>query len=385
MITASDARPLFESLRFLFASGIILALMTPATLSADPCRLETGEEAERLQQLIRSGSLIVEYCWFCDSGEPLPLRVRTVELRHTAPEKVRVQSWDEELSERYFALTALEQAERDGTGPLADFLQGTVDRDYSDTTGYLGPSDPYLLKEKKDRYAMLLRFVRQDYETQSWDELFINDHAADPRLLYVNTEGDRYRSVGVRVGCLMDNAPDQVVFRPLDRDPSLAAPPVPYVAVVTGQCYDGACPRDTWRTIDKTPLLAQAHDDARKIAVLEPGEQVVPVRTESHVIGSRLTAIRDHGKFFVDDIFYVLDSQAEGFHRVWHYGDVYIIDASDVDIAGRVDYCERDNSCWASGDSYAAETWWAKVRRADGEEGWVKAPLRKLDGVLRSD
>jgi hypothetical protein len=124
-------------------------------------------------------------------------------------------------------------------------------------------------------------------------------------------------------------------------------------------------------------LLAEARDGAREIAELQAGEALVPLTTESHVTGARLRATRDHGKIFSGDIFYLLDSQAEGFHRIWHYGEVYIIE--------RADYCERDASCWASGESHAIEIWWARVRRTDGTEGWVRKPLHKLDGVLRSD
>jgi hypothetical protein len=69
----------------------------------------------------------------------------------------------------------------------------------------------------------------------------------------------------------------------------------------------------------------------------------------------------------------------------WHYGDIFIIDTSGVDIAGRTDYCERSESCWAEGVGYSIETWRSRVRRADATEGRVRDPIRYLDGVLRSD
>ncbi|MCZ6828673.1 MAG: hypothetical protein O7F73_03660 [Gammaproteobacteria bacterium] len=119
--------------------------------------------------------------------------------------------------------------------------------------------------------------------------------------------------------------------------------------------------------------------------MLEPGEVLMPVKTETHVIGSQIISTKDHGKFFAGDVIYLLDSQAEGFYRVWHYGDVFIIDASGVNIEQRTDYCERDESCWASGTDYPTEIWWSKVRRANGSEGWVREPIQTMDGVLRSD
>ena len=79
------------------------------------------------------------------------------------------------------------------------------------------------------------------------------------------------------------------------------------------------------------------------------------------------------------------DSQAEGFHRVWHYGDVFVIDATGVNVAEQTDYCERNATCWAEGAGHSIETWWTKVRRTDGSEGWVQDPIKTLDGVLLSN
>ena len=352
---------------------------------ADVCRLETAGEVEVVRELIQTGTLIVEYCWYCEPAEPLPLRVRQVGFNHQEPDEVRVIAWAGTPTEYTFPLHDLEKAEHDGTGPLADLIRDDVERSNSDTTGYLGPNDPYLVQQKKDQYAMRLRDTRQDHDMRTWDELTINGQPADPRLLYVPVGDTRYRSVGHRLDCLMDKAPETVVFRPVDRNPAKAAPPVPFIADVTGQCYDGACPRDVWRATKRTPLLADAKENADQIGVLEPGEELVPVKSESHVIGSRIVARRDHGKFSADDVFYLLDSQAEGFYRIWHYGDVFIIDASDIDFARLTDYCEQDDSCWAEGTGYSVETWWSQIRRSDGSRGWVRDPVRNLDGVLRFD
>jgi hypothetical protein len=329
--------------------------------------------------------MIVTYCWFCDGMEPLPLRVNRVEFKRTEPEEVRVIAWAGTPREHAFPLRLLEQAERDGSGALADFIRADVEQQNSDTTGYLGPNDPYLVKLKKDQFAMQLHHAREDHEMRTWDELFINGEPADPRLLYLPVGDDQYRSLGQQLDCLMDDATPLLTYRPVTRDPAKAAPPEPFVADVTGQCYDGACPQAVWRAIRETPLFTEARDTAQQIATLAPGERLTPLVTETHVSGSRIDVTRDHGRFFVGDQVYLLDSQAEGYFRVWHYGDVFIIDASDVDIEGLSDHCEEDDSCWGKMASYPAETWWSKVRRSDGSEGWVRDPLRILDGVLRSD
>ena len=338
-----------------------------------------------VRKLIQLDTTIVEYCWYCDAPEPLPLRVGKIEFRHTEPMQVRVIAWTDNATERLFPLNALEQGERDGTGPLADFIRQDVDKQNADTSGYLGPNDPFLVHEKKDQFAMLLRIVREDHDLNTFDELYINDESADPRLLYVPVGDGQFQSVGRQLDCLMDNAANFVAFRPVDRDPGKAAPPQPFIADVTGQCYDGACPRDVWRVTRQMLLLAGANDSAPQIGLLESGEDLVPIKTETHVTGSQLIAIKDHGKFFVGDVFYLLDSQAEGFYRVWHYGDVFIIDATGINLDDRTNRCERDEMCWASGNRYPTERWWSKIRRASGEEGWVREPIRNLDGVLTSN
>ena len=65
--------------------------------------------------------------------------------------------------------------------------------------------------------------------------------------------------------------------------------------------------------------------------------------------------------------------------------NVFVMDATGVNIEEQADYCEQNATCWAEGAGYSIETWWSKVRRTDGREGWVKDPIRNLDGVLRSD
>lgn len=242
---------------------VFLVACSLSTAKADPCRLETDAEVDTVRKLIQVGTTIVEDCWYCDPAEPLPLRVRQVEFRHIEPEQVRVIAWADEPTEKLFPLLALEQAERDGTGALADFFRKDIEKQNSDTTGYLGPNDPYLVQEKEDQYAMSLRDVRQDHEMRTWDELYINGKPADPRLLYVPIGSSKYLSLGYQLDCLMDNAPQTVDFTPVERDPARAAPPDPFIADITGQCYDGACPQEIWRVIRSTPLLSEAGDGGR--------------------------------------------------------------------------------------------------------------------------
>lgn len=356
----------------------------PVTATADSCRLTNPGEVEVVRDLIRPDTTIVRYCWYCDDAEPLPLRVRDIGFEHIEPARVRITAWANEPSEHQFPLEALEQAEADGTGPLARFIREDIEQQYSDTTGYLGPDDPYLVEEKNARFHMLLDFAREDHERRTWDELRINDEPADPRLLYVPVGDNRYRSVGRQLDCGMGAAPTTVTFQPVERDPDKAEPPQPFVADVIGQCYDGACPLDTWTVARETPLLRTTDANVEVIAVLEPGDTVVPLQTLVHVTASRLEPTEDHNRFLAGDSVYLLDSRGEGFHRFWHYGDVFVLDATGIDFSARQDYCERGNECWATAQEYPDSVWWSRVRRSDGVEGWVRDPIRVLDGVLTS-
>ena len=343
---------------------------------ADPCMLRTAGEADTVRSLIMPRTTIVRHCWYCDRQTPIPVRVRDVELIRHAPDDVRIS-----MSGQAFSLTELEQAERDNTGPLAASLRKSIEQDYADQDS-IYDNDPYIAEEKRKVLAMHLGFARQDYEMRVWHEFRLNGEAADPRLLYVPIGENLFTSVGRQVGCLMDDAPQTVTYEPPRRIAARQSPPSPYIADVTGQCYDGSCPQPIWTARVATPAFATRDSGARPVSHLEAGEQVKPLQTLSYVVGGKGEVYRDHARFFAGDLFYLLDSQAEEFYRYWHYGDVFIADSNGLHVIWQGEPCADDGEHWGCVEAYPEETWWAKVRRADGSAVWILNPVEYLDGVL---
>jgi len=354
---------------------LFLLLALPQILLADACRLETREDALRARAVLGNHPFLVTVCPHCENTDPVPLRVQNFELVHISPNSVPLVFYD--LS---FPVEALIEAEQSGTGPLAGALREQIEKEYADGTGYL-PNDPILIKEKRDRFAMMLRFAREDLELRTWDELLINGEPVNPALLYYPTGGNRYQSLGTEVGCeLYSGAPFEVTYRPVDRKPELEAPPAPFIADITGQCYDGSCPAEVWTVRQPVPYFERP--DGEKLGLFEAHEKLRPLQTQAHVSGGRALASRDRGRIFAGDVFYLLDSQGEGFYRIWHYGDVFIEDGEGILHNAEVDRCARDGTCWAELLDYPTNVWWAQVQGEKGEIGWVREPLEAISGVL---
>jgi hypothetical protein len=115
-----DDRPRHHPMRSLpkkIALGVVgsLTLIGAQRAAADPCRLETPGAVSAVKERVQAGGVLVTFCWYCADPEPLPLRVRALGFRHHAPGHVR-----DSLTGRQFPLAALEQAERNGSGPMHD-------------------------------------------------------------------------------------------------------------------------------------------------------------------------------------------------------------------------------------------------------------------------
>ena len=342
---------------------------------ADTCRLESSETVDMVTNRIGNIDMVIIVCRHCENNGPVPLRIKKIEFKHFEPKTVSVPFYNET-----FPVDALIEAEQKGTGALSAALRARIEKEYEDETGYL-PNDPYLIQEKLDRYQLLLNFTREDYEMRIWDELLINGEPVDPARIYYPVGDNEYQSLGMEVGCDIDKGvPKRVSYEPIVRDPEKVAPPGLYIADVTHQCYDGSCPAPEWVVSSPTPYFD--HAEGQQIGVMDTGEIVKPLKTLSHVTAAKAIAIKDHGHIFEGDIFYLLDSLAEGFYRFWHYGNIFIADASGVRIKGIWNYCEQENNCWAEADTRPTSIWWSMVKRQNGETIWLREPLNTLSGVL---
>ncbi len=356
-------------------SWLVVLMLFPPSLIADACRLETDAAVKLVSNKISNTEMVVTVCGHCEDTQPVPLRVHKIEFRHYAPGKVTTP-----FNDQSFSVESLEEAEQKGTGALADALRTMIESEYKDQTGYL-PNDPYLIGEKRDRYRLLLDFAREDYEMRVWDELLVNGKEVDPAQVYYPVGNDEYLSLGMELGCdTYQDTPKLVSYTPVVRDPAKAAPPDVYIADTTHQCYDGSCPAAEWTVHSPTPFFYEAGGE--QVGVMNAGEILKPVKTLSYVTGARVVATRDHDHIFAGDIFYLLDSQAEGFYRFWHYGNIFIANADGVRVTGSWNYCERENNCWADAETLPTSVWWSKVQQQNGESVWVRDPLQTLSGVL---
>jgi hypothetical protein len=338
--------------------SIVAALLATATTAlAGECTI-TPELSRTVRALIRPGMLLVHYCKPC--GEeglgPFPLRVREVVLEPSGPDEYWVNN-------RRYSAEEVRQAKEKRTGRLADDLRRE------------GQTEDWMI-EAMVRSLEMVRAGRAH-------DLRINGEPIEADYLYVPVAKDQYRNLASTLRCAEPDPPE-LAYALLARDSAVEKPPVPYVADVTGLCFDGSCPGKVWKAREVLSVYDQPGGAGRETARLAVGESVRPLHTRAYVTPVRARVVWDHRRFLQGDVFYLLDGQGEGFYRVWHYGEVVIEDLSNasklVDSTAR---CEVPSKrCWAEFADYPREKLWARVRRASGQAGWVVADDRHFDGMF---
>lgn len=334
-------------------TALLLLLATVAGAhgaAADQCLTFGEREAGIVREHLREGMTAVVYCAPCDQREPTPLRVRELAIE-SAPAAVDFI---------YFDGRKVTRAELEAGG-----VRGIPEHERA---FYLE-----VLEEAGSRPGHSLR---------------INQSPVDLAYLYVPDDLPRYRNLGVLAGCAADVAATLEYTLP-QKPARLESPPADLHVDLTDRCLAGCCPADLWTATGDVPLLAADDPGAGVVGRVAKGEQVVPLEVRARVEPARVEVVWDHGPYFEGDVLYLLAELGEGFGEVWHYGRVLEEDVSGLSLyalepgAARCD--PAGPSCWGVAERHPRAEWWAKVRAVGRENGWVPAPRRAFEGVLRCD
>lgn len=321
----------------------------------------TAQLAAQVRELVSPGMTLVYYCKPCgETGVgPHPLRVREVALAPSGPSEYY-------LDGKRFSREDVKQAKDRRTGPLAEYLK----------------------RQGSDEDWMMDAVIKslESTDAQRDHDLGINGEHMYADYLYLPEGKDRYGNLARRLNCAATE-PRTLSYTAPKREPGRERPPEPFVADVTGRCYDGTCPGKEWTSRAAIPVRDRPGDGGRVIARLEPREKVTPRQSLVHVVGVPAKVVWDHRRFLAGDTFYVLDSQGEGYYRVWHYGEVLVEDLGYTSLYSPLngksaERCQpASKQCWAEFGKHPGEVAWSLVQRATGEEGWVRADPELLDGL----
>ena len=139
---------------------------------------------------------------------------------------------------------------------------------------------------------------------------------------------------------------------------------------------EGGCPFQNWRTIEPIPLLERQIASARVIGGLTPGEWVHVESVETRLVPRRGIVRGDGEGLRAGDIVYALEYEGEGFTAIWRRGEIVSI-GDDV----RVDWEDQPAPAVVA----ATLGLWAKVRRENGQVGWVHDSRFECMGQLAGD
>lgn len=159
--------------------------------------------------------------------------------------------------------------------------------------------------------------------------------------------------------------------------PAPAGPPtVGGVYTVAGCEGEGGCPYRNWRTIEPTPLLAERNAAARVVATLAPGEWVAVESVETRLVPKRGVVREATQTLRAGEIVYQLEYEGEGFTNYWVRGA-----SSVLDEEVKVDWAPQT----VSPQVQATLGLWAKVKRTNGQVGWLHEPRFECMGQLAGD
>ena len=333
-------------------SHLVLFFITILALpyaQADQCVYFNEKTANLVQDIIKTGDILLSYCEPCDMPEPLPLRIRNmrIEKEISTPKSTNIDgvwySYEEIKAGRVPGMTREER----------DFLLESI--------AMANPAD-YLL--------------------------IINSESRDLAYLYYRSAPDdiNYRNIGVAAGCA-DGVSPTISYRFPDKEQATEPPPSPHFEDITGICFDGSCLLDTWKLNTEAILRTDHYEHAGIVATVSPGETLHMERIVTEVVPVHAHVVFDQGRFLEGDEFYILNSLGEGYFRVWYYGRIVEDELIGVSMqqteSGDWAKCpEPDINCWAEASGYSEEIWWALVTTRDGRQGWLREPSSFTENIF---
>jgi len=161
-------------------------------------------------------------------------------------------------------------------------------------------------------------------------------------------------------------------------DVAAAAPPPTSAGVyVYGDCEgEGGCPNRNWRTREPTPMLVAQSKTSNVLATLAPGEWVTVETVETRLIPVRGVVRAGGQNLRAGEVVYQLEYEGEGVSNYWVRGAPASLPESvqvDWDPQGKPPAAEATLGLWA------------RVKRQDGQVGWVHAPQFECMGKLAGD
>lgn len=139
---------------------------------------------------------------------------------------------------------------------------------------------------------------------------------------------------------------------------------------------EGGCPFRNWRTIEPTIMLAEQSPTARVLATLAPGEWVSVEAVETRLVPVRGVVRGGGDSLPAGEVVYQLEYEGEGYSAYWVRGQ-----RASLDDSVQVDWEQQV----VSPTVQATLGLWARVRRQNGQVGWVHETGFECMGQLAGD
>jgi len=339
--------PVLHHLAWLF----IAAAAIPVA-HADQCEYFDEKTANLVQGIIKTGDILLNYCEPCGMPEPQPLQIRSMSIEREAATSKATKingfwySYEEIEANRVPGMT------REQRDSLLDSISNTNSAEF---------------------------------------QLLINDEGQDLAYLYSRAAPAdiTYNNIGVAAGCA-DGVSPTITYKFPDKGQTADPPPSPHFEDITGVCFDGSCPLDTWKLNKEATLRTDHQENSSIVVTVSPGEILHVEHMVSEVKPVHGIVVFDQGRFLAGDEFYVLNSLGEGYFRVWYNGriveeELMGVSMQQMDNGEWAQCAEPDANCWAEARGYPEEVPWALVKTRDGKEGWLREPESFVENVFKPE